>query len=270
MYSISVVIPTYNRACLISAAVDSVLMQNGQGEFFDIARILIIDDGSSDNTEDVIGRIDSDKIIYYRSKTNAGAAAARNTGVAMAKGEWIAFQDSDDIWHRDKLEKQVRYLRNNPDIDMVSHPIRATFKDGKEIVTDTLITNDPVTSLAARNYIDTPTMLVRKEAFEMIGGFNTDFTALEDWDLALRFAGKYNIGMVGEPLIESDMTIEGVSSDVSKYYENRCRIISRNRDLLLAHNCFDTAVQSLFEHADTNGILPQIGKMLELYISEGM
>ena len=266
MVSISVIIPTYNRERYIRKAVESVLSQEGDGNLYDIVEIIIIDDGSSDDTERVIGSIKDSRITYRRSEANKGAAAARNTGVGIAKGEWIAFQDSDDVWHKDKIRKQVGYLNENPQTDMVSHRIRALIENGGEILTPVPEGSDRVSTLARNNYIGTPTMLVRKTSFDELNGFDESLSALEDWDFALRFADRFVIGMVDEPLIDVDMVLEGISADASKYYESRCRMTARNRDILMRHGCFNDAVEGLLMHARDNGVLESVGKMLELYL----
>ena len=103
---ISVVLPTYNRGPLIMRAVKSVLEQT----YSDI-ELLIVDDGSTDCTRAVISAIQDPRVKYLYQETNRGACAVRNIGIRAAKGEYIAFQDSDDVWHPDKLEKQLSYLK---------------------------------------------------------------------------------------------------------------------------------------------------------------
>lgn len=264
MINISVVIPTYNRERLIKNAIDSVLKQEGQGKDYEIYEIIISDDGSTDKTEDVIKEIKDKRIKFYRSERNLGAAAARNKGVQLAKGDWIAFQDSDDVWHSDKLKKQVEYLKQNPDMDMVSHPIRARFGDGEEITTNTVAYYDMVPYLAEMNYYDTPTILVRRDIFITLGGFDEGLKALEDWEFVLRFAHTNRIGMVPEVLIDSQMMSDGVSSGASAYYESRCKMIAKNKDILIAHDCLDNAIRSLFKHAEKNDVLVQVKRVLEL------
>ncbi len=266
MVNISVVIPTYNRERYIKKAVESVLVQEGDGDLFSVIEIIIADDGSSDDTESVVSLIKDDRIIYHRSSTNRGAGAARNAGVRIAKGEWVAFQDSDDVWHYDKLRKQTEYLLSDPGVGMVSHRIRALIEGGKEIITPVPEGSDRVATLAGNNYIGTPTMLVRKYCFDELSGFDEGLSALEDWDFALRFADRYKIGMVDEPLIDVDMVLEGISADASKYYESRCKMTAFNRDILMRHGCFNDAVEGLLIHARENGVLESVGKMLELYL----
>ena len=109
---ISVIIPTYNRAALLKKAVDSVLAQH------DVElELLVVDDGSTDNTAEVMAGITDPRVRYLPQECNRGACAARNVGVREARGEYIAFQDSDDQWHPDKLARQLEYLlEKNADI----------------------------------------------------------------------------------------------------------------------------------------------------------
>ncbi len=267
MFSISVIIPTYNREKYIEKSIESVLEQEGQGGDYEIAEIIVVDDGSTDATISVIDGIDDERIRIHKMPINGGAAVARNKGVEIAEGEWIAFQDSDDIWYRNKLSYQVEYINEHAEVCMVSHPIKAVFDDGTEIISSVMEADDLVKVLAVRNIFDTPTMLIKKECFTELGGFNDKLKALEDWEFALRFANRFHIGMVPDVLIESEMISGGVSSGAANYYESRCKMIAWDRDILLAHGCFDDAVRSLLNHAQRNNILDKVGKMLELYLS---
>ncbi len=109
---ISVIIPTYNRSEELLKSIESVLKQT----YKDI-EIIVVDDGSTDLTEKNVKEIEDNRIVYVKHKHNKGGCAARNTGIIKARGEYIAFQDSDDIWHETKLEKQLNALqRNNADV----------------------------------------------------------------------------------------------------------------------------------------------------------
>lgn len=268
MYDISVVIPTYNREKYIKNAVESVLAQKGQNGSFSIREIIIVDDDSADRTEEVIKGIDDDRIMYIRLAVNSGAAEARNAGVKAAGGEWIAFQDSDDLWHEDKIEKQIKYLAAHQEICMVSHPVKAVFEDGSVLYTGVSEKPDMIPELAERNFFDTPTILVKKDCFMNAGGFDRRLKALEDWDFSIRFADKYKIGMVNEILLDSQMVSNGISSGARSYYESRCKMIARNKDIFLRHNCFDRAVRSLLTHAGSNDVLDEVGRILELSLME--
>ena len=101
---VSVVIPTYNRAAKVQDAIESVLAQT-----FSDLEVIVVDDGSSDDTGKVLSEAFGDRIRYY-AQANQGASVARNKGIAEARGEWIAFLDSDDLWEKDKLEWQFKAL----------------------------------------------------------------------------------------------------------------------------------------------------------------
>ncbi len=268
MYEISVVIPTYNREKYIKNAVESVLAQKGKSGSFSIREIIIVDDESVDNTEEIVKSINDDRIRYIKLAVNSGASEARNIGVKAADSDWIAFQDSDDLWHKDKIEKQVKYLADHPDVYMVSHPVKAVFEDGSVLYTGISEEPDMVPELAERNYYDTPTILINRECFLNSGGFDNSLKALEDWDFSIRFADKYKIGMVNEVLLDSQMVSNGISSGARNYYESRCKMIAWNKEIFLKHNCFDRAVRSLLTHAESNDVLEEVGRMLELCLME--
>ncbi len=121
---VSVIIPTYNRAAICKAAVESVLAQtHGNVE------VIVVDDGSTDNTRDVISGLD--KRVRYISQANAGVSAARNTGLKAATGDYIAFLDSDDSWLPWKLEAQLSVLQAFPEVGMVWTDMLAVDENGK-------------------------------------------------------------------------------------------------------------------------------------------
>ena len=123
---ISVIIPTYNRAGTILRSVNSVLNQT-----YKDLELLIIDDGSTDNTKELLEQINDDRIRYIYLGANSGASNARNAGVSYASGEWIAFQDSDDAWKPEKLELQLKFMKsNNYCFTFTAYDV---FKDSKDV-----------------------------------------------------------------------------------------------------------------------------------------
>lgn len=103
---ISVIIPSYNRAFILTDAINSVLLQTYKN-----IELLFVDDCSTDNTEEIVKNITDSRFHYIRLEKNSGACTARNRGIKEAKGDYIAFNDSDDQWHIDKLEKQLSFLK---------------------------------------------------------------------------------------------------------------------------------------------------------------
>lgn len=105
---VSIVMPSYNTAKFISVAIESVLMQTYQNW-----ELLIVDDCSTDNTDEVVSKYDDRRIIYLKNEKNSGAAFSRNKALKRAKGKWIAFLDSDDLWYQTKLEEQIEFMKKN-------------------------------------------------------------------------------------------------------------------------------------------------------------
>jgi len=199
---ISVIIPAYNRAHLIEEAVNSVLNQTYQ-DF----EILIIDDGSSDNTKQVVENF-KDQRIRYIYQNNAGPSAARNNGIKNAEGEYIAFLDSDDLWAAEKLSRQFEIIRSNTGINLgiISCNAEGITFDNKilyrrvcsaensaEFIKGFFENPDSVIS-------GTPAFIVKKECFEKVGYFDENLISLEDWDMWFRVCLEYEFRCVNEVL----------------------------------------------------------------------
>lgn len=105
---VSVIMPSYNTAGFIGESIESVLNQTYKN-----FELIIVDDCSSDNTDEVVAGFSDERIIYVKNEKNSGAAVSRNRAISKAKGKWIAFLDSDDIWEKDKLKKQIDFMESN-------------------------------------------------------------------------------------------------------------------------------------------------------------
>ena len=276
MKRISVVIPTYNREALIETAVRSVIGQGGAGEAFKITEIVVVDDCSMDNTAAVIEEFAKSeekllagigtKLIYHRMEQNSGPGAARNVGAKLSSGEYIAFQDSDDYWFPNKLRVMTEFMETSEKADMYCHYYEAKLDGDRRIIVDAPSAEDYFEELAVRNFVGAPTILVKKDAFMDIGGFDEEMRALEDWDFALRFAYGHKIRFVPQVLMEVDLVGEGVSSKAGNYYDARCRLIARNKGILMEREVFKAAVEKLLNDAKEKGILKEVGAILESYI----
>ena len=268
MEKISVIIPTYNRAKELKRSVESVRAQT-----YDNFELIIVDDGSKDNTQEVIASIPDERIRYIKLEQNRGAAGARNEGVRASKCDLIAFQDSDDIWREEKLERQMEYWRIHPDCGLVYCAYQAhRILEGK-IVDEWVVSaqnGDSKRSLLGQllrsNSIGTPAMLMKKECFLGAGGFNESLRSLEDWDLALRIAEKYEIGYVNEILLDAYPSQGGISSGIGAYFDGRCRMIAGYRSQMAQEGVFDLAVGELLQKAQKQGVLEAVKKMLLLYM----
>ena len=195
---ISVIIPTYNREKQIMRAVQSVLKQT-----YSEIEIIVVDDASTDNTKMLILSIEDPRIHYYRLEKKSGACVARNTGVKYAKGMYIAFQDSDDEWHREKLEKQIMYLLNN-NYDFVSCGFDLYDERGKKTMGRANVPSEYVDcwcELLNHNWVSTQTILCKKECFARIC-FSPEIKRFQDWDIALQAALLFKMGNLNESLVD--------------------------------------------------------------------
>lgn len=270
MFDISVIIPTYNREKNLKSAVESVLEQEGDGEDFKVAELLIIDDGSTDNTSETVKRLmgTDDRIRYHRLEKNRGAGGARNYGVKMSGCTWVAFQDSDDLWFSNKLKVVSDYMKDDSASELFSHWYEARLSGGRTITVLNNEDRDHFEELVDHNYIGTPTMVVKRESFLEIGGFNESLRALEDWDFSLRFAATHKICVVPQVLMDVDLVGEGVSSNAGNYYNARCQMIADNKDILLERGLLKKAIEKLLFSAEEKGLLEQVGAILETYLKQ--
>ncbi|MGA2668939.1 MAG: glycosyltransferase [Ignavibacteria bacterium] len=203
MPKISVIIPTYNRASLISESIDSVLYQTYKD--FDL---IIVDDGSTDNTKEIISRYD-DPRVKYEYRENRGVSAARNYGAEMTSADYIIFLDSDDILLENSLEKFVNCLDFNKEVGF-GYGQANIMKVGGEVYrvrkshffTDSQII-DPVKQIRELIFhkpYTVSTCAMRLSCFNAIGGFNEDMWFAEDWQFFVRLAKRYSAFYIAEPV----------------------------------------------------------------------
>ena len=183
---VSVIIPTYNRAGLLRAAIDSVLAQT-----FSDLELLVVDDGSTDDTQAMMRDFNDPRILYIRQE-NKGRSAARNVALARARGAYIAFLDSDDTYLPEKLALQVRYMDAHPDTGMVYTSAHCVDTAGKPLA------RDYIASVSGHIYRDIaffrpvtitlPTVMVRRALLERTGGFDEAMHRFEDTDMWRRLS----------------------------------------------------------------------------------
>ena len=199
MPQVSIIIPVHNRASFLERAVQSVLGQT----FTDFEGILV-DDGSSDETPSVIRTLvkrDS-RLFGLKHEINRGAQAARNTGVRVSKGDYVAFLDSDDEWLPQKLEKQmVLFSRPSGNIAVVYAGFRMVFSDNRpEIVHFPQDRGNVYKAALSRWVADMDTLVIRKDALERAGFLDESIRAFQEWDLCIRVARHGAFDYVAEPL----------------------------------------------------------------------
>jgi glycosyltransferase involved in cell wall biosynthesis len=201
---ISIIIPTHNNENEIIRSIRSALEQSVYP-----TELIVVDDGSGDQTKDVLlPFIDSKKITYIFQK-NKGQGAARNTGIAAAKGEWIAFLDADDVWMPNKLETQVALIQKRPEVDLW-YTNAIIIKDGQPIGThypDFAQFPDQDESMYCRliktNVIINSSVMVKRQVFDEVGGFDEapHLRRIEDYDLWLRLALKHTLAGTRDVLL---------------------------------------------------------------------
>lgn len=213
---ISVVIPTYNRKKTIGRAIDSVLNQT-----FSDFELIIVDDGSTDGTlEYVTEKYGEDsRITYIKLEKNGGVSNARNVGAEEARGEWVAFQDSDDEWLLDKLEKQYAIIKDvDKSVGMVYARILMLYASGERaVIPNRSIKNDYISGdifpvLLQMPLVPAPTILVRKTVFLERGGYDTTLKSWEDYEFSLRIAEKYKVILVDDALTVAYESADSVNS----------------------------------------------------------
>ena len=209
---VSVIIPTYNRANLIGRSIQSVLNQTYQ-EF----EIIVVDDGSTDNTEYVVKGFDDARIRYVRYQENRGGSAARNAGIKIASGDYIAFQDSDDEWLPEKLEKQMVIFKSaSVKVGVVYTGFWRIQNNKKKYIPSSAITKksgNVYKSILNRNFITTQSAVIKKEVFKKTGMFDERIPAFQDWDLWIRISKYYEFQYVGEALVISYYQSKSISAN---------------------------------------------------------
>lgn len=212
MPKFSVIIPAYNCEKFIAETIESVFNQT----YLDF-EIIVIDDGSTDRTKSLINQYLSDKIIYIFQE-NQGVSIARNRGIDIAKGEYIAFLDCDDLWLPEKLEKQLELLEKKPQIALVFSDCYIIDSAGSILRRSFDKGNPPrgevFNELFMENFIPLPTVVIRKKVFERIGGFDARFSIAADYHLLLRVAESFKIDFIDTPLAKYRIHQSNISQNV--------------------------------------------------------
>lgn len=212
---ISVLMCTYNREHFLKRAIDSVLNQTYREIEF-----IIVDDGSTDHTEELVKAYDDTRIRYLKMEKNSFYCYAANYGLLHCKGEYIAFMNSDDVWMPEKLEKQLAFLEEKPEYGACFSAVKLINDQGEDITDECPEMRDLFAKqyesqkecvqylLKYRNSLCHPSAVVRKEILDKTGGFNLMFCQLADYDLWMRLITEAPVYVMEEHLIQFrwDMT----------------------------------------------------------------
>ena len=191
-----IILPTYNRGWIIEEAIDSVLAQD-----FKDFELIVVDDGSTDDTGQILDSYDQNLIVLRQS--NKGVSAARNRGIAAAKGRLIAFLDSDDLWLPRKLSSQVDFLNSNP-VAVINQTEEIWIRNGVRVNPKTRhhkFAGMIFERSLALCLVSPSAAMMKRSLFDEVGLFDEDLPACEDYDLWLRISCRYPVYLIETPLI---------------------------------------------------------------------
>lgn len=226
---ISIIIPTYNRASVLERAVRSVLNQEGAE-----LEVIVVDDGSTDGTREVLESIGDPRVRYERLPGRSGACAARNRGIELARGDYIAFQDSDDEWLPGKLATQLRQLRQSG-ADVVFCALERYNVRGERLLVSpgNDVAPGPVTyeQLLMGNLCSTQTILGRRTCFEDVR-FDPSMPRLQDWDMMLRMTRRYEVRYFRDVLVRLYEQSDSISAHPERLLTAMRLISERNGEVI--------------------------------------
>jgi len=239
---VSVIIPTYNHATYIGKAIDSVLQQT-----YEHLEIIIIDNYSDDNTEQIVNSIKDLRIQYWKFHNNGVIAASRNYGVKQSKGEFISFLDSDDIWESEKLHLQVPHLFRNNDISCVASNYYIIGKSplwrNRLNFNNKLYKDYYYQDLILENSVVNSSAVIKREIFDRVGGLDEDpqYFAFEDWDLWLQCCRHGKLRIISTPVVGYRIH--------SGNAKNKLEIHARSLSLLKKHRALGHLDSKLYNNA---------------------
>lgn len=238
--SVSVILPTYNRSKSLKAASESVLSQS----YRDL-ELIIVDDASSEDIQAVVRALDDDRVNYIRHQINGGASMARNTGLAAARGRFIAFQDSDDLWLPGKLDRQIAQFETLPeDVGVVTGSKILYGRDGSHSYGPGKVTcapppagrlrldEDQVRRFLLGNRISLQNALFRRGCFPGVSWFDPCAKANADWEFTARLAQHTRIYEDIEPVVLAFISNDSISLNFRKKSLGLLRILKKNRQVL--------------------------------------
>ena len=262
---VSIIIPTYNREKVIGRAIQSVLQQT-----YEYYEILVIDDASTDCTQEVVEQIADDRIRYICLEQNKGAAHARNVGICESRYDYIAFLDSDDEWLPAKLELQMRKMLKSPEevgfiyCRMGGGPYEEyeSFVCPPWELPAEVLEGNMFQRILMHNVIGMPTILVRRNCLEQSGGFKEGIQCLEDWEWILRIARNWLIGFVDENLVEIHKSAGSVSANEVGAIITKTYLVSKYRRELAEIEMLEEKEREVLDAAKRNNIYDEIRELL--------
>jgi len=237
--TISVVIPTYNYGCFICDAVDSTLRQT-----LPAAEVIVVDDGSTDDTGERLKSFGA-RVRYVRQE-NGGISVARNTGIKLSRGDWIALLDSDDIWHPQKLERQWSVLQRRPDVGAISVDFR-WFWNPLDIAVELerkYSGEARVESISQWKFVfgyhfsGGSGALINRACFDRVGLFDETLRAAEDLEMWVRLTNRYRLLRIRDPLVYMRVHANSLSTQsvvMEKNHRDAIETLFANQPRLRGH-----------------------------------
>lgn len=234
---VSIIIPTYNRSETIGNTIMSVLNQS-----YTNLEVIIVDDASTDNTEEIINKINDERIRYVKNVKNIGANASRNKGLSYARGEYIALIDSADRWEKSKIDKQLIFLRkHSEEYDVVFCSEHVTTLDGDFFTPSNdekdLISKGRLEEIlsSGKNCIDTSSIFCKRKCFDIVGTFDEELPRCQEYEWLIRAIQICKIGFIDECLVESNVRKDSISSDIYKLLYAIPKIYNKHHDYFVRH-----------------------------------
>lgn len=261
---ISIVIPMYNRSKTIIYCLDSVCTQT-----FKNIEIIVVDDFSTDNSVDLVSSYQDNRIKLIKLEKNSGAQIARNRGIIEAKGNWIAFNDSDDLWEKDKLEIQIKELeKTNFDKNTVVHSncICLDLINNKTWEWKVPITNDSCYRLLLERPAPLfPTLLISKEALLEIGLLDENVPSYQEWDTSISLAKKCKFIHIEKPLFTYVLHQgETISKNHKRDIEGYLYIINKFKNDLQKYNLYEKHINLLAKRATSFSLFKEAENILKM------
>ncbi|MBD3296626.1 MAG: glycosyltransferase [Candidatus Omnitrophica bacterium] len=228
---VSIVVPAYNRARLLEGCLLNLLEQT-----YPDLEIIVVDDGSTDDTARVVEATDDGRLKYIRHDINRGLPAARNTGIRASSGEFIAFQDTDDRWEKDKTRIQMDIFRDLPlEVGVVYSNVSRAVGGREYIVPGKKHAGDGNirTGILYGNFIAVISAVVRRACFDKAGYFDERLPSLEDWELWIRISRSYRFRFVENVLARVNYTEDSLTANVRYTIEAREIILKKHHKLFL-------------------------------------
>lgn len=222
---VSVVTATYNMGHYLLLSIASALNQTYKN-----LEVLVVDDGSTDNTRELMQKFKDERRIHYIYQENKGQAAAKNRGIQESSGEFIAFLDADDIWKPEKIEKQLNLLQKSKKIGVVYSDVEYMDEIGKSVETEPYkkyYSGKVTNQLFIDNFVNFSSAIARRECFERFGVFDERLPMSIDWDLWLRFSLEYEFAFLNEKAFYYRLWSGQMSHNYEKRYKCIMEIMNR-------------------------------------------